>query len=140
MARARLGTTKTCLSNNQCKPRSLVSAWSPTSIPRQVILVTMFGRKKRNAPDEDWEASLTAVVDDWQLTEDSMEEEGSWMATLTGLVETWQQLSEGRKEEEKMADGVQEGEESCMMEMWRCSSSVMECGVRHIDRPGGLQR
>ena len=103
----------------------------------------MFGRRKREAPEEDWEASLTALVDDWQLTEGSTEVEdeagGSWLATLMGLVETWQQSSES-KQVENLPGGMEEGEASCMMEMWRCSSAVMECGVRHIDRPGGWQR
>ena len=87
---------------------------------------------------------------DWLRTQlDTFEQElrdakrvGDWGAAVQKLVGSWE-AAEGWEEEskEEYDEGVTGSREeaSCMMEAWRCFSGVLEEGVRHLDRPEGVQ-
>ena len=72
------------------------------------------------------------------LPQGVLEGEGAnWLADVTdphSLVDQPVGTAGGR------LDGRKPEEGSCMVETWRCLSGVMEEGVRHMERPGGLQR
>ena len=103
---------------------------------RQIIIGTTFNGRRRKR-------SLDSSNSLWKRDIPEEEVEG-WhpLAWVMAMVDTYEQdfssltKSIGHEEEEVEESEV---EPSCVVDTWRCASELLEGGVKHLTRPGGVR-
>ena len=101
-----------------------------TFFRRQVILATTFvppGKKKRDTSsmDSGWQP-LAWILSCLESYEPDLSDGG--LTELIGSIDMNEEVLE-----------ESEVESSCVVDTWRCASRLLEGGVRHLTRPGGVR-